>query len=91
MGHGLGGQLALLTLTQEAIVRSRDLYLEEKARRRLSDYSFTDDDWSSSSLFASKIQGSVTDEDDGVISNGLRRVQIYEESVTIPKVSGLIL
>ena len=89
MGHGLGGHIAFLTLTQEAIVRSRDQYLEDKARRRQSLHDFTDDDWSSPSMH--KVRGSVTDEDDGAISNGLRRVKIYEQSVAIPKVAGLIL
>lgn len=90
MGHGLGGHLALLTLSQEAIVRSRDQYLEDKARRRQSLYDITDDDWSSSAS-THKVRGSVIDEDDGAISNGLKRVKIYEEHVEIPNVAGLIL
>ncbi|KAK4687552.1 hypothetical protein P7C73_g2562, partial [Tremellales sp. Uapishka_1] len=70
-GHGLGAHLAMFTLAQDAVVRSRDKKQEREIHR----------------VLPSRLWGN----EEKIVPNGLRTMQIYSEEVEIPTVAGIIL
>ena len=99
MGHGSGAHLSLLSLVQEAVVRSRDSYWLSSfsgtnsasttfAHDEGSDGSDFDRDDNSQSQKYAKTQASQEVE----ISAGIRRLEVWGgDSVDVPSVKGLIL
>lgn len=100
MGHGSGAHLALLTVVQEAVVRSRDAFWfsaytkEAKQVRAKSkgpayeDQDGNDEDEDSSFTEQAGAPGGENIE----VSAGIRRLEIWGgENVELPKVKGLIL
>jgi acetyl esterase/lipase len=106
MGHGSGAHLSLLTVVQEAVVRSRDaIWLdsyvseEKQVRARSQTPSYEDDDEGDS------LRQGGGDGDDSVlegvkgangenikVSAGIRRLEIWGgEKVELPHIKGMIL
>lgn len=103
MGHGSGAHLALLTVVQEAVVRSRDAfwfssYVKEAEQGRDSKlkaaYQDRDEQSEDERSFADQsVNADGQNSKNNVeVSAGIRRLEIWGgENVEIPKVKGLIL
>nr|XP_031862008.1 uncharacterized protein CI109_002421 [Kwoniella shandongensis]KAA5529080.1 hypothetical protein CI109_002421 [Kwoniella shandongensis] len=82
VGHGLGAHLAMYTLAQDAVVRSRDARQATLESKRQNEV-------------VAKLNGTPMgrwkgrmDED---LPNGLRALSIYAEDVKLPTIKGIIL
>lgn len=98
LGHGSGAHLALLTVVQEAVVRSRDSFWyssyvkeAEEARRKAKLNAFSEmdhEDDNENSPFRERTPAAENIE----VSAGIRRLEIWGgESVDSPKIKGMIL
>ena len=91
MGHGSGAHLSLLTIVQEAVVRSRDAYwlsTFSKSKSLPEDAYSSDEDSPTSRRNhpPSHREGEIE------ISAGIRRLEIWGgEAVEIPRIKGMIL
>lgn len=91
MGHGSGAHLSLLTIVQEAVVRSRDAYWLSTFSKSKS---LPEDEYSSDedSPTCRRIHPPSHREGEIEISAGIRRLEIWGgEAVEIPRIKGMIL
>lgn len=104
MGHGSGAHLALLTVVQEAVVRSRDTFWfssyvkeaeqgrEAKLKASSSPYEDHDEISNDNQSFADQSVNLNDTKNNIEVSAGIRRLEIWGgEDVEIPKVKGMIL
>lgn len=96
MGHGSGAHLALLTVVQEAVVRSRDAFWfsshvkEMEQDREIKSKSYDDDNEHDEGN--ESYTGVQSNKSNVEVSAGIRRLEIWGgEGVEIPRAKGMIL